>query len=112
MIHFVTDPNTREQEGEISNNFHFFLENELKLVNSCSFIPNDDFEDFQAQATYSGAYLLWLIKVKLNHAESTSSFTFINPGFSPKPNRIWLILPFFDSSELSKAKYDPTGREA
>ncbi|XP_022937607.1 protein prenyltransferase alpha subunit repeat-containing protein 1 isoform X1 [Cucurbita moschata] len=62
MIHFVTDPNTREQEGEISNNFHFFFENELNLVNSCSFIPNDDFEDFQAQATYSGAYLLWLIK--------------------------------------------------
>ncbi|XP_008441833.2 uncharacterized protein LOC103485879 [Cucumis melo] len=62
MRHFTTDHKKFNKEGGIKLDFPFFIENELNLVNSCSFISNEDFEDFQAQATCSGAYLLWLIK--------------------------------------------------
>ncbi|XP_038890505.1 uncharacterized protein LOC120080039 isoform X2 [Benincasa hispida] len=62
MRHFATDHKICEQGGGIKIDIPFFIENELNLVNSCSFISNVDFGDFQAQATCSGAYLLWLIK--------------------------------------------------
>ncbi|KAK4596613.1 hypothetical protein RGQ29_014587 [Quercus rubra] len=45
-----------------SNSFNSFIDNELHLLNSCSTVPNNDFEDFQAQATYSATYILWLTK--------------------------------------------------
>lgn len=62
MRHFAIDQKVCEQEGGIKKDIPFFIENELNLVNSCSFISNEYFEDFQAQAACSGAYLLWLIK--------------------------------------------------
>ncbi|KAM4119603.1 hypothetical protein ACJW30_03G072300 [Castanea mollissima] len=45
-----------------SNSFNSFIDNELHLLNSCSTAPDNDFEDFQAQATYSATYILWLTK--------------------------------------------------
>ncbi|XP_065630788.1 uncharacterized protein LOC111983047, partial [Quercus suber] len=45
-----------------SNSFNSFIDNELHLLNSCSTVPDNDFEDFQAQATYSATYILWLMK--------------------------------------------------
>lgn len=96
MRHFAIDQKVCEQEGGIKKDIPFFIENELNLVNSCSFISNEYFEDFQAQAACSGAYLLWLIKVKFNYSESTSYFTFINPGLTDSS--------IFYSSELSKVK--------
>nr|POE88747.1 protein prenyltransferase alpha subunit repeat-containing protein 1 [Quercus suber] len=45
-----------------SNSFNSFIDNELHLLNSCSTVPDNDFEDFQAQATYSATYILWLTK--------------------------------------------------
>ncbi|KAF3945101.1 hypothetical protein CMV_028496 [Castanea mollissima] len=45
-----------------SNSFNNFIDNELHLLNSCSTAPDNDFEDFQAQATYSATYILWLTK--------------------------------------------------
>ncbi|XP_022149858.1 protein prenyltransferase alpha subunit repeat-containing protein 1 [Momordica charantia] len=62
MRHFASNLNTYEQEGGINNDVLFFTENESNLVNSCSFILDNNFEDYHAQATYSAAYLLWLIK--------------------------------------------------
>ncbi|KAM4119607.1 hypothetical protein ACJW30_03G072300 [Castanea mollissima] len=45
-----------------SDSFNSFIDNELHLLNSCSTILDNDFEDFQAQATYSATYILWLTK--------------------------------------------------
>ncbi|KAK4596620.1 hypothetical protein RGQ29_014589 [Quercus rubra] len=44
------------------NSFNSFINNELHLLNSCSTVPDNDFEDFQVQATYSATYILWLTK--------------------------------------------------
>ncbi|CAK9163098.1 unnamed protein product [Ilex paraguariensis] len=43
-------------------NFDMFMNNELQLFRSCTTIVDDDFEDYQAQATYSAIYILWLTK--------------------------------------------------
>nr|XP_023906811.1 protein prenyltransferase alpha subunit repeat-containing protein 1-B-like [Quercus suber] len=45
-----------------SNSFNSFIDNELHLLDSCSTVPDNDFEDFQVQATYSATYILWLTK--------------------------------------------------
>nr|POF18175.1 hypothetical protein CFP56_67657 [Quercus suber] len=45
-----------------SDSFNSFIDNELQLLNSCSTVPDNDFEDFQAQATYSATYTLWVTK--------------------------------------------------
>ncbi|XP_030959441.1 protein prenyltransferase alpha subunit repeat-containing protein 1-like isoform X2 [Quercus lobata] len=45
-----------------SDSFNSFIDNELHLLNSCSTLPDNDFEDFQVQATYSATYTLWLTK--------------------------------------------------
>lgn len=39
-----------------------FVDNELKLYESCTIIPDNDFEDYQAQAIYSATYIIWLAK--------------------------------------------------
>ncbi|XP_022880902.1 uncharacterized protein LOC111398197 [Olea europaea var. sylvestris] len=39
-----------------------FVDNELKLYEACTIIPDNDFEDYQAQATYSATYIIWLEK--------------------------------------------------
>nr|POF18169.1 hypothetical protein CFP56_67651 [Quercus suber] len=45
-----------------SNSFNSFIDKELRLLNSCSIVPDNDFEDFPVQATYSATYILWLTK--------------------------------------------------
>ncbi|KAG5530430.1 hypothetical protein RHGRI_025398 [Rhododendron griersonianum] len=45
-----------------SHEISVFMNNELGLVRSCSTIRDNDFEDFQAHATFSSTYILWLIK--------------------------------------------------
>ncbi|TXG66046.1 hypothetical protein EZV62_007321 [Acer yangbiense] len=48
----------------VSYQFDFgsFIDHELCLLDSCSTIPDDDFEDFQAQAIHSATYIVWLTK--------------------------------------------------
>ncbi|KAL3821553.1 hypothetical protein ACJIZ3_007458 [Penstemon smallii] len=41
---------------------NMFITDELKLFHSCTIIPDNDFGDFQAQATYSATYIMWLAK--------------------------------------------------
>lgn len=43
------------------------LDHELRLLSSCSTIPDGQFEDYQAQALYSSTYMLWLVKVKIKY---------------------------------------------
>lgn len=44
-------------------NVEVFMDNELQLCHSCFTIPDNDFEDYQAQATFSATYIMWLIRV-------------------------------------------------
>ncbi|KAL0305565.1 UNVERIFIED_CONTAM: hypothetical protein Sradi_5973800 [Sesamum radiatum] len=39
-----------------------FVKAELMLFSSCTIIPDNEFGDYQAQATYSAAYIMWLAK--------------------------------------------------
>ncbi|KAK4436639.1 Potassium transporter 4 [Sesamum alatum] len=39
-----------------------FVKVELMLFCSCTIIPDNEFGDYQAQATYSAAYIMWLAK--------------------------------------------------
>lgn len=52
-----------QQKTSISSVFGSFVDNELRLLDSCSTVLNNDFDDFQAQATLSATYILWLTKV-------------------------------------------------
>ncbi|KAJ6757404.1 PROTEIN PRENYLTRANSFERASE ALPHA SUBUNIT REPEAT-CONTAINING PROTEIN 1 [Salix koriyanagi] len=64
--HFTTTlgdtSNYRACKSSINGDIGIFMDNELHLANSCSTIPDNDFEDFQAQAMYSATYILWLTK--------------------------------------------------
>ncbi|KAE8009953.1 hypothetical protein FH972_006356 [Carpinus fangiana] len=51
-----------EQKTSISTVFGSFVDNELRLLDSCSTVLSNDFDDFQAQATLSATYILWLTK--------------------------------------------------
>ncbi|XP_063935930.1 uncharacterized protein LOC108224403 isoform X2 [Daucus carota subsp. sativus] len=44
--------------GEIKT----FLDNEVQLFYSCQGYSNNDFEDYQAQATFSATYMLWITR--------------------------------------------------
>ncbi|XP_024188845.2 protein prenyltransferase alpha subunit repeat-containing protein 1-A isoform X2 [Rosa chinensis] len=64
--HFLTGqtslPGDWKHKTSMNNDFGIFVDNELHLLQSCSIIPDDSFDDYQAQATYSATYMLWLIK--------------------------------------------------
>ncbi|XP_044467968.1 protein prenyltransferase alpha subunit repeat-containing protein 1 isoform X2 [Mangifera indica] len=51
-----------EPRCSIDNDIKSFLDHEFCLLDSCSTVPDDDFEDFQAQAIHSASYMLWLTK--------------------------------------------------
>lgn len=65
--HFLTDhtglSSRGEQKTSMNDDFSVFMDNELHLLHSCSIIPDNSFDDYQAQAMHSATYMLWLIKV-------------------------------------------------
>ncbi|CAL2269584.1 unnamed protein product [Prunus armeniaca] len=64
--HFLTDhtglSNHGKQKTCMNNDFSVFMDDELHLLHSCSIIPDNSFDDYQAQAMHSATYMLWLIK--------------------------------------------------
>lgn len=64
--HFTTNlgdtSNYRVCKSSVNADIGIFMDNELHLANSCSTIPDNEFEDFQAQAIYCATYILWLTK--------------------------------------------------
>ncbi|KAI8029344.1 Protein prenyltransferase alpha subunit repeat-containing protein 1 [Camellia lanceoleosa] len=64
--HFVTDIHDISSHSDHKNTMNheigIFMDTELELVCSCSTIPDNDFEDFQAQAMFSATYIMWLTK--------------------------------------------------
>ncbi|KAL6132496.1 hypothetical protein ACLB2K_064738 [Fragaria x ananassa] len=61
--HFLTGhtdlPGDWKHKISMNNDFSIFMDH---LLQSCSIIPDDSFDDYQAQATHSATYMLWLIK--------------------------------------------------
>ncbi|XP_050380454.1 uncharacterized protein LOC126797773 isoform X2 [Argentina anserina] len=51
-----------KHKASMNNDFSIFLDHEFNLLWSCSIIPDDNFDDYQAQATHSATYMLWLSK--------------------------------------------------
>ncbi|XP_059665731.1 uncharacterized protein LOC132311703 isoform X2 [Cornus florida] len=63
--HFATDRSVSchlDRITSLSHNIYTIMDNEMQLFRSCSTVLNNDFEDFQAQATLSATYILWLTK--------------------------------------------------
>ncbi|CAN6582198.1 unnamed protein product [Malus baccata var. baccata] len=64
--HFITDhtgvSSHGKQNNSMNNDFRIFMDNELHLLDSCSIIPDNSFDDYQSQAKHSATYILWLIK--------------------------------------------------
>ncbi|CAL5363167.1 unnamed protein product [Camellia sinensis] len=85
--HFVTDihdiSSHSDHKDTMNHEIGVFMDTELELVCSCSTIPDNDYEDFQAQAMFSATYLLWL--TKLNQIESANQVLnrMRDRGFSP-----------------------------
>lgn len=42
-----------------------FFDNEIHLLESSMTVPDNNFEDFQAQALHAAVYMLWLTKVSI-----------------------------------------------
>ncbi|XP_031398743.1 protein prenyltransferase alpha subunit repeat-containing protein 1 isoform X1 [Punica granatum] len=67
LRHFTMEPDSVSCKSKHTANTSddgpsIFLDNELHLFSSCSTIPDNDFDDFQAQAMHSATYILWLAK--------------------------------------------------
>ncbi|CAN1766028.1 Protein prenyltransferase alpha subunit repeat-containing protein 1 [Linum perenne] len=78
--HFASDVNDvsspQKSKSSIQVNVSIFLDKELLLVNSCSEVLDNEFDDYEAQAICSASYLLWLTKViTLQSLEYTSYYT-------------------------------------
>ena len=43
-----------------------FIGNEIHLLESSMTVPDNKFEDFQAQALHASVYMLWLTKVSID----------------------------------------------
>ncbi|KAG6434233.1 hypothetical protein SASPL_105856 [Salvia splendens] len=41
---------------------NMFIKDELKLFQSCTIIPDNEYGEYQAQATFSATYITWLAK--------------------------------------------------
>ncbi|KAL6983153.1 hypothetical protein U1Q18_016548 [Sarracenia purpurea var. burkii] len=51
-----------DYKNTMNHEIGIFMDNEVELFYSCSTIPHNDFEDFQAHASFSATYILWLMK--------------------------------------------------
>ncbi|RXH82491.1 hypothetical protein DVH24_036832 [Malus domestica] len=70
--HFITDhPGlSSHANNSMNDDFRIFMNNKLQLLDSCSIIPDNSFDDYQAQAKHSATYILWLIKLKTENLKA------------------------------------------
>ncbi|GMH07825.1 hypothetical protein Nepgr_009665 [Nepenthes gracilis] len=66
--HFKMSTNC-DEKNSIENHLSNFMDHELCLLHYCSSIPQDEFEDVQAQAAHAAAYILRLFKQISGHSE-------------------------------------------
>ncbi|KAM3376825.1 putative protein isoform X1 [Capsicum galapagoense] len=76
-----------------------FIDNELELFCSCTILPDSDFEDYQAQATFAATYMVWL-KTQLSGALAidiqkmeTSRLKSLLTNVCPEKSLLWNSLP-------------------
>ncbi|KAL7590245.1 hypothetical protein Lser_V15G36552 [Lactuca serriola] len=64
MKHFAGHSHTGGSGSGSGSGTHLdlFVENEIKLFRWCKRIPDNVFEDYQAQAMFAATYIIWLIK--------------------------------------------------
>lgn len=60
ISNFLIDSGDGKEKIGMYHDFGTFIQNELSLLHSSTAFTNDDFADFQAQASYSASYMLWL----------------------------------------------------
>ncbi|CAL5322011.1 unnamed protein product [Camellia sinensis] len=98
--HFVTDihdiSSHSDRKDTMNHEIGVFMDTELELVCSCSTIPDNDYEDFQAQAMFSATYLLWLTKqisefMGIEFRENTQLLIKPTPRNPPKVVKTHLI---------------------
>lgn len=63
MKHFAGHSHTGGSGSGSGTHLDLFVENEIKLFRWCKRIPDNVFEDYQAQAMFAATYIIWLIKV-------------------------------------------------
>ncbi|XP_057458363.1 uncharacterized protein LOC130749092 [Lotus japonicus] len=60
ISNFLIDSGDGKEKIGMYHDFGTFIQNELSLLHSSTAFTDDDFADFQAQASYSASYMLWL----------------------------------------------------
>ncbi|KAL3383161.1 hypothetical protein AABB24_002580 [Solanum stoloniferum] len=75
------------------------IDNELELFRSCTILPDSDFEDYQAQATFAATYMVWLKKqlagalaIDIQKVE-TSRLKSLLTNVCPEKSLLWNYLP-------------------
>lgn len=75
------------------------IDNELELFHSCTVVPDSDFEDYQAQATFATTYMMWLKKqlsvtlaIDIQKVE-TSKLKSLLTNVCPEKSLLWNSLP-------------------
>lgn len=76
-----------------------FIDNEVELFRSCTILPDSDFEDYQAQATFAATYMVWLKKqlsgalaIDIQKME-TSKLKSLLTNVCPEKSLLWNSLP-------------------
>ncbi|MCE0481284.1 hypothetical protein HAX54_038935 [Datura stramonium] len=79
--------------------FDMIIDNELELFHSCTIVPDSDFEDYQAQATFAATYMMWLKKqlsatlaIDIQKVE-TSQLKSLLTNVCPEKSLLWNSLP-------------------
>ncbi|KAM1223114.1 hypothetical protein FF1_010663 [Malus domestica] len=100
--HFITDhPGlSSHANNSMNDDFRIFMNNKLQLLDSCSIIPDNSFDDYQAQAKHSATYILWLIKVIVFLLHSPFVMTLLIPATATaSANRIdWMLVLLLPAS--------------
>ncbi|KAL3350916.1 hypothetical protein AABB24_023361 [Solanum stoloniferum] len=75
------------------------IDNELELFRSCTILPDSDFEDYQAQASFAATYMVWLKKqlagalaIDIQKVE-TSRLKSLLTDACPEKSLLWNYLP-------------------
>ncbi|XP_055961235.1 uncharacterized protein LOC126675402 isoform X2 [Mercurialis annua] len=98
--HFATDLSNSSRTSKcktcIVTDISLFMNNELCLVHSCSSIPDDSYEDSEAQAVHSSTYILWLAKqipesqgIELKKKLNAGNWKAVLNGACPGRSSLW-----------------------
>ncbi|KAG9137934.1 hypothetical protein Leryth_020765 [Lithospermum erythrorhizon] len=74
----------------LTHDTDIFISNELQLFQSCTVIPDNNFEDYKAQATYAATYIMWLMKQVPEFPKvEASKLNILLKELCPEKSTIW-----------------------